>query len=100
MKKIDQKQKKSTTLKPGRFLQIAILTVTALVAMPMLNAKAGDIHWNDGTASYTNAADWVGGVVPGFTDNAINDNGTNNKVQINVGDGDWTGKPGKIGRAH
>ena len=56
----------------------------------MLNANAADIRWIDGTASYTNAASWSGGVVPGFADNAINDNGTNNVVQINVGNPDWT----------
>ena len=51
---------------------------------------ATDIEWQGGTASYTNAADWVGGLVPGSGDNAINSNGTNNVVQINPGDPDWT----------
>src|ERR1019366_188737 len=90
MKKIDRNQMKSTASKLGRLLPTNALAVAALVAMPMLNAKAADIHWTGGTADYTNVTDWAGGAVPGFADNAINDNGTGNVVQINVGDGDWT----------
>ena len=51
--------------------------------------QAADILWTGGTADYTNAADWVGGVVPGINDNAINDHGLNNAVQISVGNPDW-----------
>ena len=64
-----------------------ILATTALLTA--FTVKAANIEWQGGTASYTNAADWVGGVVPGSTDTAINDNGSNNVVQINIGDPDW-----------
>ncbi len=53
-------------------------------------ANAANILWQGGTDSYTNVADWVGGVVPTGTNNAVNDNGTNNAVLINVGNPDWT----------
>jgi autotransporter-associated beta strand protein len=62
-----------------------VLSVIAAVSM----THAADIFWSGATADYTNAADWVGGVVPGATDNAINDNGTNHAVQISVGNPDW-----------
>ncbi|MEY2428085.1 MAG: hypothetical protein QOJ40_970, partial [Verrucomicrobiota bacterium] len=80
----------STTSKIQRFLEVIALVSAALLAFPALTAKAADIHWQGPTASYTNIADWVGGVVPGFADNAINDNGSNNAVQINAGNPDWT----------
>ena len=60
-----------------------------MVALPLMTAKA-DINWIGPTADYTNAADWSGGVVPGPTNDAANFNGSNNVVQINVGDPDWT----------
>lgn len=52
-------------------------------------AQAADISWNGGTADYTSTANWVGGVVPGASDSAINDTGTNNAVRISVGNPDW-----------
>jgi autotransporter-associated beta strand protein len=55
-----------------------------------LTARSADIFWQGGTADYTNAASWVGGVVPGTSDNAINASGSNNIVQISVGNPDWT----------
>src|SRR3569833_1137769 len=55
-----------------------------------LTAKSADIFWHGATANYTNAPSWVGGVVPGTTDNAINTNGLNNVVQISAGNPDWT----------
>ena len=73
-----------------RLFKIGVLTLPVWVLLLAFSAKAGDIKWQGGTASYTNAPDWVGGVVPGLLDNAINDNTTNNVVQINVGDPDWT----------
>jgi autotransporter-associated beta strand protein len=82
--------KYSNTSRLRRLSRINLPALAALVALPLLTAKAADINWQGGTADYTNAADWVGGVVPGAGDNAINDNGTNNVVQINVGDPDWT----------
>ncbi len=66
------------------------LTLVSLLSLSALVAKAADIFWTDGTASYTNAANWAGGVVPGSADNAINTNGTGNIVQINTGNPDWT----------
>jgi autotransporter-associated beta strand protein len=51
--------------------------------------NAANINWQGGTASYNTPADWVGGAVPGLPDSAINDNGSNNVVQINIGDPDW-----------
>lgn len=70
------------------FLTIA----TSIVASAFFpgTGLANDINWQGGTADYTNAASWVGGVVPGAGDNAINDNGTNNVVRINTGNPNWT----------
>jgi len=53
-------------------------------------AQAANISWSGGTADYTNAPSWVGGVVPGPNDTAINDSGSNNVVRIRVGNPDWT----------
>ncbi len=53
-------------------------------------AQAANISWSGGTADFTNAASWVGGVVPGPGDNAINDSGSNNIVRIRAGNPDWT----------
>lgn len=53
-------------------------------------AQAADINWSGGTASYTNVANWTGGVVPVAGDNAINDTGLANLVQINPGNPNWT----------
>ncbi|MGC3959939.1 MAG: autotransporter-associated beta strand repeat-containing protein [Verrucomicrobiota bacterium] len=63
--------------------------VAVALALANLSALAVDRNWSGGTASYTNAANWTGGVVPGVADKAINDNGAGNAVQINVGDPDW-----------
>jgi autotransporter-associated beta strand protein len=79
----------SIAFKFGRAEKFGALTFIALAVLPAFIAK-GDIEWQGGTASYTNAADWVGGIVPGATNNADNSNGTNNVVQINVGNPDWT----------
>lgn len=64
-----------------------VLVLTAMTAISV--AQAANISWTGGTADYTNAADWAGGVVPGVNDNAINDNGSNNVVQIRAGNPDW-----------
>src|SRR6266481_5525287 len=69
---------------------VASRIMAAAVAVLGLAANATDTAWQNGTASYTNASDWVGGIVPGPNDRAINDNGSNNVVQINVGNPDWT----------
>ena len=65
------------------------LILVAMFAWSALVAEAADIFWSGGTASYTNAAGW-GGTVPGDGDHAINNSGSNNVVQINSGDPDWT----------
>jgi autotransporter-associated beta strand protein len=82
--------KNSITQKMGRFARLNRLTLASLIALPTLAATAANLHWSGGTADYTNAADWVGGAVPGAADAAINDNTTNNVVQINAGDPDWS----------
>jgi autotransporter-associated beta strand protein len=80
--------KTTMTSKLGCIYKVGALTL-ALLAASTLVTRAADRFWSGGTASYTNAAAW-GGTVPGSSDNAINDHGTNNVVQINVGDPDWT----------
>jgi len=67
-----------------------LLAVAASSALALCGAQAADRSWTGGTASYTNAANWTGGVVPGPADVAINNNGTNNVVQINAGNPDWS----------
>jgi autotransporter-associated beta strand protein len=64
---------------------VSLLSIMAAASL----AQAADISWIGGTADYTNAASWAGGVVPGSSDSAINDNGTNNAVRISVGNPDW-----------
>jgi len=66
------------------------LFLATLAALPAIRAHAADIHWIGGTASYTNAASWSTGTVPGSGDNAIATNGLGNVIQINNGDPDWT----------
>lgn len=65
-----------------------------LMAIPglllALSARSADIFWQGGNADYNTPANWTGGVVPGTSDNAIAGNGSNNVVQINGGDPDWT----------
>jgi autotransporter-associated beta strand protein/T5SS/PEP-CTERM-associated repeat protein len=63
--------------------------VAVALTLANLSALALDRNWSGGPASYTNAANWTGGVVPGTADLAINNNGTNNAVQINAGNPDW-----------
>src|SRR6478735_3304272 len=63
--------------------------IAAAVALANFSALAVDRNWSGGAASYTNAASWTGGVVPGSADKAINDSGAGNAVQINVGNPDW-----------
>lgn len=65
-----------------------VLLLTAIAAASA--AQAANISWIGGTADYTNATDWAGGVVPGVNDNAINDHGSNNVVKISAGNPDWS----------
>jgi autotransporter-associated beta strand protein len=76
--------------KMGRISHARFLLLAALIASPMSITKAADINWQGGTASYNTPTNWVGSVVPGPADNAINDNGATNVVQINLGNPDWT----------
>jgi len=64
---------------------VSFLIIMAAASM----GQAADISWSGGTADYTNTANWLGGVVPGTGDSAINDNGTNNAVRISAGNPDW-----------
>lgn len=55
------------------------------------SSQAVDRFWiNPVTDSYTNTANWTGGVLPNGGDNAINNSGAGNSVLINAGDPDWT----------
>ncbi len=82
--------KTSITTKLGRRSRVNLLTLAAMIALPLITAKAADIHWIGPTASYTNAADWDSNSVPTSADNAINANGLANVLQINSGNPDWT----------
>ena len=64
-----------------------------------LTARSADIQWQGGTADYNVPANWVGGAVPGPADNAINDTGTNNVVQINSADPNWVVNDFRAGNA-
>lgn len=70
--------------------KLRALTLATLALWRVGETRAADIFWTGATASYTNAANWAGGVVPGAADNAINTNGLANVVQINAGNPDWT----------
>src|SRR5579884_3981855 len=69
------------TVRQSRAMFISMLL--AMWGAAAFVANAANILWQGGTDSYTNVADWVGGVVPTGTNNAVNDNGTNNAVLIN-----------------
>ena len=95
----------TTAMKSCHFANIGLRSITVACALFGIGLCArADIEWQGGTASYTVAADWVGGVVPGATNNADNSNGANKVLQINPGDPDWTltditagGQPGASG---
>jgi autotransporter-associated beta strand protein len=65
-----------------------VLALICLISLSAASARAADRFWNGSTADYTNIT-WTGGVVPGATDNAINDQGIGNAVQISLGNPDW-----------
>lgn len=68
-----------------------IRTLTILIFASLAFAgRAADIFWNNGTASYNNATRWSPNQIPGSGDNAINNNGIGNAVQINAEDPAWT----------
>jgi len=69
---------------------LAIAAGGAVALCDMHGVQAADRSWSGGTSSYNTPGSWTGGVVPGVLDNAINDSGTNNVVQINIGNPDWT----------
>jgi autotransporter-associated beta strand protein len=81
--------KTSIISKLRSMFRIGTMALTTLALWPVAS-HAADIFWSGPTASYTNAVDWIGGVVPAAGDNAINTNGLGNVVQINVGNLDWT----------
>jgi len=73
----------------ARISKAGVLMLTLLGAsQPAI--QAADITWSGGTAEYTNTANWTGGVVPGPGDNAINDTGSGNVVQILGVDPAWS----------
>ena len=76
--------------KIGRISGVSALTLIAAVTATLLTAQAADVQWQGGTASYNNTANWNPATIPGITDSAINDSGSSNAVQINLGDPDWT----------
>ncbi len=82
--------KNSISAMLGRIPQINILTLAISVALPAFTARSANLEWQGGTGSYNTPADWVGGVVPGPVDSAINDNSSNSVVQINLGNPDWS----------
>ena len=57
-----------------------------------INTGELNVEWIGGTADYNMPTDWQGGAVPSVTNfqNAVNDNGSNNAVQINNSDPAWT----------
>ncbi len=67
-----------------------VLGLACSIVLAAASTQAADKHWTNSTASYNNALNWSPNGVPGATDNAINDNGAANAVQINLGDPDWT----------
>src|SRR2546421_180489 len=85
-----RKMKTSLISERGYCFNVTTFAVAVLISLSSLIAQAADIFWTDGTASYTNTANWTGGGVPGSGDNAINTNGAGNVVQINTGNPDWT----------
>ena len=60
------------------------------LVLAVFTAQAVDKYYtNNAAATYNNAASWNPNGVPGSSDNAINDNGSANVVQINSGDPNW-----------
>ncbi len=77
----------TTPNKAGRrFLLIA----AAGLAMAHLTALGAT--WNGGTMSYTNAGNWTPAGIPSQA-NAINNSGSNNVIQVNAGDPNWSVNP-------
>ena len=70
--------------------KISALTLAAAAVLPVMTTHAADISWTGGTASYTTTANWNPATVPGLGDTAINASGIGNKVQVNVGNPDWS----------
>ena len=67
-----------------------VLGLICTIVLSAAATQAADKHWSTSTADYNNAANWSPLGIPGATDNAINDSGLGNVVQINIGDPDWT----------
>ncbi|HHY85455.1 MAG TPA: hypothetical protein GYA07_07955 [Verrucomicrobia bacterium] len=69
---------------------VRAVAAVVLLASAAVTTRAAEILWTDGTASYNDPTRWSPNAVPGPSDNAVNNNGTNNAVQINAGDPAWT----------
>ncbi|MEY4918037.1 MAG: hypothetical protein RL616_1950, partial [Verrucomicrobiota bacterium] len=67
-----------------------VLGLAGLLAISATTVQAA--LWQGGTASYNNTANWDNGLIPSAanTGNAINRSGSNNVVQVNPGDPNWT----------
>ncbi len=76
-----------------------ITTFTAAIALSALTASAQDILWSGGTASFNTPSGWSSLTVPTNTSNAVNNSGSNNVVQINVGNPNWTVNQIKAGNS-
>jgi autotransporter-associated beta strand protein len=77
------------TTKPQPRTIARILCLICPIVLSAASSQAADKLWSGGSSTYNNATSW-GGAIPGAVDNAINDSGLGNAVQINVGDPDWT----------
>ncbi len=66
-----------------------LLLLTAFAGASSGVGHAAEYFWSGGTGTYNNPAGW-GGTVPGPGDDALNNSGLANILQINPGDPDWT----------
>jgi autotransporter-associated beta strand protein len=68
-----------------------LVAAAALAAFSTASSRAADASWTaTSSGTYNNAASWNVNRVPGAADNAISAKSTNNAVQINIGDPDWS----------
>lgn len=74
---------------PQQVTSNKVLLLVCSIVLSAASTQAADRFWSGGTADYTNPT-WTGGVIPGPLDNAINDHGIGNAVQISIGNPDWT----------
>lgn len=83
----------STTPKRSRLSQVKILTLAATLIVPAATGLSQN-YWQgpaNGSADYTNAADWAANAVPtGGSANPADDNGSNSVILIQAGDPTWS----------